>query len=398
MILKKRFPYFILLLSFLLLVISCGKDDDGGEECSPTTMITISPVSKIEGDINSTFDFEVILSQASSDVVTVDFTTIDKSAVLGEDYISQNGTLTFSGTTEQIISIEVVGDTLNEDDEEFEIQFSNSTNAIIEIEIGTGTIQNDDEVFLFDGYITPNSYAGMTLVWSDEFSGANINLDNWTHEIGNGNNGWGNNELEYYTSSSENSYLSNGKLIIEAKEQNVSGYNYTSARMISAGKREFTYGRVDVRAKLPEGQGIWPAVWMLGADIFTQGWPACGEIDIMELVGHQSSEVHGTAHWGNQGSPSTYQGNGYTLAGGKKFSDEFHVFTIIWENNSIKWFVDDVQFFSITDANVTNTSYPFNDNFFFIMNVAVGGNWPGSPNASTVFPQRMHVDYVRIFQ
>jgi beta-glucanase (GH16 family) len=287
---------------------------------------------------------------------------------------------------------------LNEDDEEFEIQFSNSTNAIIEIEIGTGTIQNDDEVFLFDGYITPNSYAGMTLVWSDEFSGANINLDNWTHEIGNGNNGWGNNELEYYTSSSENSYLSNGKLIIEAKEQNVSGYNYTSARMISAGKREFTYGRVDVRAKLPEGQGIWPAVWMLGADIFTQGWPACGEIDIMELVGHQSSEVHGTAHWGNQGSPSTYQGNGYTLAGGKKFSDEFHVFTIIWENNSIKWFVDDVQFFSITDANVTNTSYPFNDNFFFIMNVAVGGNWPGSPNASTVFPQRMHVDYVRIFQ
>ncbi|MFK7776401.1 MAG: family 16 glycosylhydrolase [Saprospiraceae bacterium] len=401
---KNNISFLFLILSSLLLVFSCGKDDNDGEveNCDgPTAIsISISPVSKLEGDINSSFDFKVILSQSSSDIVTVDFATQDKSAISGEDYISQNGTLTFSGTVEQIISIEIIADTLSENDEEFEIQLSNPTNATLGDELEIGTILNDDTFVPADciGYTTPNSYPGMTLVWADEFEGSEIDLGNWTHEIGTGSNGWGNNELEYYTSSSENSYISNGKLIIEAKEQNISGSNYTSARMISAGKQEFTYGRVDVRAKLPEGQGIWPAIWMLGADIFTVSWPACGEIDMVELVGHQPNKVHGTAHWGNQGNPSTYQGNAYTLPVGSKFSDEFHVFSIIWENNSIKWLVDDQQYFTITDANVTNTSYPFNDDFFFILNVAVGGNWPGSPDASTVFPQRMYVDYVRVFQ
>mgnify|MGYP000879847133 FL=1 len=137
---------------------------------------------------------------------------------------------------------------------------------------------------------------------------------------------------------------------------------------------------------------------MLGADIFTAAWPACGEIDIMELVGHEPNRIHGTAHWGNQGNPSTYQGNGFTLSGGSKYSDEFNVFSIIWENDNIKWLMNDQEFFSISSANVTNTAYPFNDNFFFILNIAVGGNWPGSPDGSTVFPQRMYIDYVRVFQ
>ena len=354
--------------------------------------------SKFEGDINSTFDFKVRLSQASSADVTVDFTTNDKSAVQEEDYITQNGTLTFSGTMEQIISVEIVADTLSEGDEEFEILLSNPTNASLEDESEVGTIRNDD-TFLptnSSGYTTPNSYAGMTLVWADEFNGNQIDLNNWTHEIG--NSGWGNNELQYYTSSSDNSYVSDGNLIIEAKEESISGSSYSSARMITAGKQEFIYGRIDVRAKLPEGQGIWPAIWMLGADIFTDGWPACGEIDIMELVGHEPNRIHGTAHWGNQGNPSTYQGNGFTLSGGSKYSDEFNVFSIIWENDNIKWLMNDQEFFSISSANVTNTAYPFNDNFFFILNIAVGGNWPGSPDGSTVFPQRMYIDYVRVFQ
>ncbi|MFK8006895.1 MAG: family 16 glycosylhydrolase [Saprospiraceae bacterium] len=401
---KNNIPFLFLLITSIFLISSCGKDDDGGDGGNgggtSATKITISPVSKFEGDANSTFDFKVRLSQSSSDVVTVDFTTSDRSAVAVEDYIAQNGTLTFSGTTEQIISVEIVADTLSEGDEEFEIQLSNPTNASLEDESEIGTIRNDDTYLPIDddGYSTPNSYAGMTLVWADEFNGNEINLDDWTHEIGTGSGGWGNNELQYYTSDSDNSYISDGKLIIEAKEQNISGSNYSSARMITAGKKEFIYGRVDVRAKLPEGQGIWPAIWMLGADIFTDGWPACGEIDIMELVGHEPNKIHGTAHWGNQGNPSTHQGNAYTLSGGSKYSDEFHVFSIIWDNNTIKWLMDDQQYFSITDANVTNTAYPFNDNFFFILNVAVGGNWPGSPDNSTVFPQRMYVDYVRVFQ
>lgn len=401
---KNNISFLFILITSIFLVSSCGKDDDTGDGGSgggtTATKITISPVSKFEGDANSTFNFKVRLSQTSSDVVTVNFTTKDKSAVSVEDYIAQNGTLTFSGTSEQIISVEIVADTLKEGDEEFEIQLSDPANAILEDASAVGTIRNDD-TFLpggGDGYITPNSYAGMNLVWADEFNAAEINLDCWTHEVGNGSGGWGNNELQYYTSSSENSYISDGKLIIEAKQQSIGGSNYSSARMITAGKKEYTYGRVDVRAKLPEGQGIWPAIWMLGGDIFTDGWPACGEIDIMELVGHEPNKSHGTAHWGNQGGQSTHQGNAYTLSSGNKYSDEFHVFSIIWENNSIKWLVDDQQFFSITDTNVTNTAYPFNDDFFFILNVAVGGNWPGNPDGSTVFPQRMFVDYLRIFQ
>jgi len=401
---KYLIPFLLICITSVFLVSSCGKDDDGGDGGNgvgaTATKITIAPISKFEGDENSTFDFKVRLSQASSDDVTVNFTTKDKSAVSVEDYISQNGTLTFSGTTEQIISVEIVADTLKEGDEEFEIQLSSPSKATLENESAIGTIRNDDTYFPISdaGYITPDSYAGMTLVWQDEFNAPTINPDNWTHEIGTGNSGWGNNELQYYTSDSDNSYIQDGKLVIEAKQESFSGSNYTSARMITAGKQEFIYGRVDVRARLPEGQGIWPAIWMLGADIFTDGWPACGEIDIMELVGHEPNKVHGTAHWGNQGNPSTNQGNAYTLTGGDKYSDEFHVFSIIWGNNTIKWLMDDQQYFSITDANVTNTTYPFNDNFFFILNVAVGGNWPGSPDASTVFPQRMYVDYIRIFQ
>lgn len=402
---KNNILNYLLIATSMLLIFSCGKDDDsgnGGTGGSTATKINISPVSKFEGDVNSTFDFKVRLSQESSETVTVNYATKDKSAVEVEDYIAQNGTLTFSaGITEQIISVEIVADTLKEGDEEFEVQLSGATNATIEKGLEVGTIRNDD-TFLpggGDGYTTPNSYPGMTLVWADEFNDPTINTDNWTHEIGTGASGWGNNELQYYTSSSDNSYISDGKLIIEAKEQNISGSNYSSARMITAGKQEFIYGRVDVRARLPEGQGIWPAIWMLGTDIFTQGWPACGEIDIMELVGHEPNKVHGTAHWGPQGSStSTFEGNGYSLTGGKKFSDEFNVFSIIWEENSIKWLVNDVQFFTITDANITNVGYPFNDNFFFILNVAVGGNWPGSPDNSTVFPQRMFVDYIRVFQ
>lgn len=400
---KNNISFLFLLISSLLIVSSCGKDD-APEDCSnggnSSTRITISPVSKFEGNTNSTFDFKVRLSEEPSDVVTVDFTTKDKSAVAGEDYIAQNGTLTFSGTVEQIISVEIIADTLKEGDEEFEILLSNPTNASLEDESEIGTIRNDDTYLPIScaGYTTPDSYAGMTLVWADEFNEPTINLDNWTHEIGTGNSGWGNNELQYYTSDSDNSYIQDGKLVIEAKQQSLGGSNYTSARMITAGKQEFIFGRIDVRAKLPEGQGIWPAIWMLGADFFTDGWPSCGEIDIMELIGHEPNKIHGTAHWGNQGNPSTHQGNAYTLPAGEKYSDEFHVFSLIWENNTIKWLMDDQQYFSITDGNVTNTAYPFNDNFFFILNVAVGGNWPGSPDGSTVFPQRMMVDYIRVFQ
>jgi len=231
------------------------------------------------------------------------------------------------------------------------------------------------------------------LVWSDEFDDTDINPQNWTYDLG--ANGWGNQELQNYTSNSDNSYVANGNLMIVAKEQ---GTGYTSARMKSIGLQEFQYGRIDVRAILPSGQGIWPAIWMLGHDFGSVGWPACGEIDIMELIGSSPNAVHGTIHYGANFSQHDFQGSSSYLPLSQSFNDEFHVFSIEWDENGITWYVDDVEFYSV-DNNVTGTQpYPFDDEFFFIMNVAVGGQWPGYPDATTTFPQFMAVDYVRVFQ
>lgn len=252
------------------------------------------------------------------------------------------------------------------------------------------------------GYSTPTSYDGMVAVWADEFDGTSINLDNWKHETGRGSNGWGNNELQYYQQG--NTEVTDGKLIITAKKQSVGDANYTSSRLITKDKQSFKYGRIDIRAVLPNGQGIWPALWMLGSNFSTVGWPKCGEIDIMEMVGGsptstgKNNTVHGTLHWHDEVQSQNVctcgQGD-YPLPSGI-FSDEFHVFSIVWNETTITWYVDDVEFHVI---NITPSHMEeFHEEFFFIMNVAVGGNWPGSPDASTVFPQRMAVDYIRVFQ
>ncbi|MFT6937426.1 MAG: beta-glucanase (GH16 family), partial [Saprospiraceae bacterium] len=204
------------------------------------------------------------------------------------------------------------------------------------------------------------------------------------------NSGWGNNELQYYRT--ENTTVNGGNLIIEAKQESFGGGTYTSSRIITKGDISFKYGRVDIRAVMPEGQGLWPALWMLGENIDQVSWPACGEIDIMEIVGHQPNKVHGTIHW---------DANGHANYGGSKtstsdLSEEFHVFSIIWDANEIKWLLDGVQYHNVDIAPADLDE--FREAFFFIFNVAVGGNWPGNPDATTSFPQRMIVDYMRVFQ
>ena len=243
------------------------------------------------------------------------------------------------------------------------------------------------------GYPAADVYEGMTLVWSDEFDGTSVNPNNWTYDLG--ASGWGNNEWQNYTNNSENSSVADGYLTITARQE---GSGYTSARLKSQGLQSFQYGRMDIRAKLPEGQGIWPAIWMLGENFSTTGWPACGEIDIMELVGHQPSTTHGTAHWGSSWNVHQYNGSSISLPNGEKFSDSFHLFSVIWEENEITWLMDDQAFFSIDNTQMNGQPYPFNAPFFFIMNIAVGGNWPGYPDATTEFPQQMVVDCVRVFQ
>lgn len=244
------------------------------------------------------------------------------------------------------------------------------------------------------GYSTPMSYPNYTLVWNDEFNGSSLSSD-WSYEIGTGNNGWGNNESQYYRE--ENVNVSDGLLTITAKEELFGGKNYTSSRIVTRGQKSFMQGRIDIRAVLPYGQGIWPALWMLGDNFGSAGWPHCGEIDIMEMVGgagNRDRTVHGTIHWDENGSHASYGGSNSLNSG--KFADEFHVFSIIWDQNSIKWLRDDVQFreADLTPADLSE----FQQNFFFIFNIAVGGNWPGSPDGTTVFPQTMVVDYVRVFQ
>jgi len=394
----------LLALAAVSTMTTCGGNDDNTTEPNNTELprLSISSVTSFEGDDATNFNFKVNTSAASNENIRVDFRTEEVTAGTGIDFMEKSGTLTIPmGERESFIEINIVTDTIKEADEEFKVILSNPVNATLFSSEGTGTIRNDD-TYVFvpdDGYITPESYVGYDLVWHDEFSGSGaLNPDYWTYEIGRGENGWGNNELQYYREGTNNTSQSDGRLIIEAREESFEGAPYTSARVITLDKFAFTHGRVDIRAILPEGQGVWPALWMLGSNFPDIGWPACGEVDIMELVGHQPGTVHGTSHWGPQGQGfSTFKGSSYILENSEKFSEEFHVFSIIWEPGKITWYVDDNAYFTINNADVDG-AYPFDMDFFFIFNIAVGGNWPGSPDATTQFPQKMYVDYIRVFQ
>jgi beta-glucanase (GH16 family) len=218
-----------------------------------------------------------------------------------------------------------------------------------------------------------------------------------------GGNGWGNNELEYYTSRTQNAFLNNGSLFIKAFKETYTGpdnvtRNYTSARLFTKNKFAQVYGRFEARIKIPYGQGLWPAFWMLGGDIASSGWPACGEIDIMENIGREPTNVHGTLH-GPGYSGGSGIGAAYILPGGKKFADDFHIFAVEWEPNVVRFYVDRILYKTTTPADLPHgTKWVFDHPFFIILNVAVGGSWPGNPDSTTVFPQTLQVDYVRVYR
>jgi beta-glucanase (GH16 family) len=243
-----------------------------------------------------------------------------------------------------------------------------------------------------------------TLTWSDEFDGpANSIPDRskWIYDIGGG--GWGNNELEYYTSRSQNAYLDGkGHLIIKAIKETYTGAegvtrNYTSARLLTKGKFDQKYGRFEARIRLPAGRGIWPAFWMLGKDIDGVGWPNCGEIDIMENIGKEPSINHGSLHGpGYSGGDSLSRI--YTLPGKKRFSGAFHTFAIEWEANEVRFYVDGVLYHTKAPADLpAGKRWVFDHPFFILLNVAVGGSFPGSPDQTISWPQMMVVDYVRAY-
>jgi beta-glucanase (GH16 family) len=336
------------------------------------------------------------LDKKSSSDVSFQYDTQGGTAKENVDFIPVSGVLTIpAGSQTGSIKVTVTGDSTRKATQSFSLVLSEPKNCTLPTAPINGTIRNDNGLYFpvdNNGY-NPPSPVGWTLVWSDEFSGKIINTNNWQFEIGN-NNGWGNHEQEYYTNSTNNAFVSQGNLIIEARGEAIAGFNYSSTRMITKGKQSFKYGRVDIRAKLPQTKGIWPALWMLGDNIDTAGWPACGEIDMMELLGQEPNKVYGTLHWG--ASPAAHQsyGTNKVLSSGT-FADSFHVYSMIWTSTSISLLIDDVSYFTMA---TTGPNLPFNSSFFFIFNIAVGGDWPGAPDSSTQLPQRMVVDYIRVFQ
>ncbi|MCP2334011.1 MULTISPECIES: family 16 glycosylhydrolase [Actinoalloteichus] len=255
----------------------------------------------------------------------------------------------------------------------------------------------------------PSSAVGATplaLTWEDDFegpSGAAPDPARWNHEIG--GHGWGNNELQYYTADRRNSALDGqGNLVITSTREGTDGLSchygpcqFTSARLTTQDKFSQRYGRFEARIQVPRGNGVWPAFWMLGDNFPETPWPHSGEIDIMEVVGREGGTAHGTIHGPGYSAGEGITGS-YTLPGGQQFADGFHVFAVDWSPDGMVWSVDGHVYHQVTRSDVGNNPWVFDQDFFMILNSAVGGNWPGPPDDSTQFPQRMLIDYVRVYE
>ena len=237
-----------------------------------------------------------------------------------------------------------------------------------------------------------------TLVWSDEFNSPYINATKWSYDVGTGSWGWGNGEAQYYTDNSNNSYIQDGKLIIKAIKESYGGADYTSARLVTKNKGDWKYGRMEIRAKMPTGVGTWPAIWLLPTDYVYGGWPNSGEIDIMEAVGYDHGVVHATCH------TDVYNWfDGIPPPGGEidveDFDVEFHDYVLEWTENSLKWYLDGVNYYTFTNNNQGWSHWPFDQEFHLLLNIAIGGTWGGQQGIDdSIFPVQMEVEYVRVYQ
>ncbi|MEO6721067.1 MAG: family 16 glycosylhydrolase [Ferruginibacter sp.] len=399
--LTQKLTGVIWMITSCVVLFSCKKSD-APTPAPVVPAIKIEDASQVRATTGTVMHFNVTLNKITTIPVSVNYTLTDGTATAPKDYTAGSGTVTIAANqTQAQVDVPIKGDPTDTRQVNlgFTVQLSNPKGCTIGTQSAKGTIITENGTSLATdnaGYSTPLTYPGYTLAWNDEFSGSTLDLNAWNQETGN-NNGWGNNELEYYTNDPKNTFVSNGNLIIEARKEPISGFNYSSGRMTTQNKKEFTFGRIDIRAKLPVDKGMWPALWMLGSNITTVPWPACGEIDIMELIGTYPGRTYGTMHWKPVTGTNTNKGTEYNLPSGN-FSQQFHVFSIIWSQDMIKWLVDDQLFLTTTKADVGAANYPFNAKEFLLFNVAVGGNWPGPPDAGTNFPQRMFVDYVRVFQ
>lgn len=252
--------------------------------------------------------------------------------------------------------------------------------------------------------VTTASAQNWKLVWADEFDGDTLNTDLWSYQLGTGTDyglpaGWGNNELQYY--QEDNVSVADGVLTITARRENVATSQFTSGRIRTIEKGDWTYGRFEFRAKMPVGKGLWAAIWMLPTDEAYGGWASSGEIDIMEFLGDDSTKVHGTIHYGGTWPNNESRGTDY-VTGDTAFNSTFHTFALEWEEGNLRWYVDGEEFQNLGAgmwySSAAAFPAPFNRDFHLLINLAVGGNWPGNPDGSTQFPQKLVVDYVRVYQ
>lgn len=247
-------------------------------------------------------------------------------------------------------------------------------------------------IIILLGYIIFSNAQNKQLIWEENFNGNEINSDVWNYEFGDGCPdicGWGNNEKQIYTNS--NHIISNGILTIEIKKENE---KYTSTRITTAKKKEFQYGRIEARAKLPVGKGIWPAFWMLGANIKQVGWPKCGEIDILEYVGREPHVAYTSLH--------TQDSHGNTINTKKttisEIEEGFHLYAIDWTKDKIVFFIDDIEVYTFAPEIKNENTWPFNQPFYIIVNAAVGGNFGGHEIDTSIFPQKFEIDYIKVYQ
>lgn len=354
----------IVFVGFALFLFCCG----GSDSSEPTAIGVLSVETTISGGESGLVNF-----QASADHAIKFIFSFGEG--LNEPFTATDGKAAHTYLSSGTYTVEIFATS------------SDNTSARKTVDV---IVKVKELPIPTTGYTTPATYPGLTLAWQDEFSGNALNLSNWNYEKGPFNN-----ELQFY--KQENTTVQDGYLIIKAKVEKVEGKVYTSSRLTTQNKKVFQYGRVDIRALVPKGQGLFPALWMLGSSFATVNWPKCGEIDIMETVGGggRDSVVYGTAHWDNVGEHVLYGGH-KGLQDGHVLGDQFHVYSIVWTSKEIKWYFDDV-LYHVIDITPDDLS-ELRSEFFFIFNVAVGGEWAGSPDATTVFPQRMVVDYIRVFQ
>lgn len=396
-----NYKYLFFLLFGFFLIFSCEKTITTPPEVQyKKPQFIVSDTDIVEGS-SDRIELEIEINGFHENSIIIPYRTQSVSADSTSDYGLVEGELVFSSSDSietQNIFIDIIDDEFFEPLEHFELIFEVDTSIIANKRTALISILDNDIEFTdneFEGYVTLKNKEDWKLIWSDEFSGTEINLDAWNIED-RGN--WYNEELQYYTP--DNATVDQGLLTIVAKPEERNGHHYTSTRMQTKHKVHFTHGWIDIRAKLPYSKGLWPALWMLGENIDEVSWPKCGEIDIMELRGHKPNEISSTIHFKNKGGNHQFPSAKKKQLFSGDFSTEFHVFSMYWNKYRVDFYVDDIKYNTIffSSLNFHEDENPFLKEFYVLMNVAVGGVFGGDPNSTTVWPQKMDVDYVRIYQ